>query len=64
MLRPLYYRGRHRLQGDLCRCFHKGSFHTVQIILTVLARHVLQNSPQFIAQRGSGLDSPRANPQH
>ena len=50
ILRPLCYRGRHRLQRDLCRCFHKGSFQTVQVVVTVSARHVLQNSPQFIVQ--------------
>ena len=63
-LRPLCYRGTHRLQGDLCRCFHEGSFQTVQVVATLLASHVLQNSPQFIVPGGWGLDSPRANPRH
>ena len=28
-LRPLCYRGTHRLQGDLYRCFHEVSLQTV-----------------------------------
>jgi hypothetical protein len=48
MLRPLCYRGTHRLQGDLCRCFRGGSLQTVQAVVTLLASHVLQKSPQFI----------------
>jgi hypothetical protein len=47
-LRPLCYRGTHRLQGNLCRCFHERSLQTVQVVLSLLASHVLQNSPQFI----------------
>jgi len=47
-LRPLCYRGTHSLQGDLCRCLHEGSLQTVQVVVTLLASHVLQNSPQFI----------------
>jgi len=49
-LRPLCYRGTHRLQGDLCRCFHEGSLKAVQVVVTLLASHVFQNSPQFIVQ--------------
>ena len=48
MLRPLCYRGTHRLQGDLCCCFHEGSLLTVQVVVMLLASLVLQNSPQFI----------------
>ena len=48
MLRPLCYRGTHRLQGDLCHCFHEGSLQTVQVVVTLLVSHVLQNSPQII----------------
>ena len=44
---PLCYRST-CLQGDLCRCFHEGSLQTVQVVVTLLATHVLQNSPQFI----------------
>jgi len=47
-LRPLCYRGMHRLQGDLCRCFHESSFQAVHVVVMLLAKHVLQNSPQFI----------------
>ena len=47
-LRPLCYRGTRRLQGDICRCFHEGSLQTVQVVVTLLASYVLQNSPQFI----------------
>jgi len=49
-LRPLCYRGTHRLQGDLCRCFHEGSLQAVQVVVTLSASQVLQNSPQFIVQ--------------
>ena len=49
-LRPLCYRGTQRHQEDLCRCFHEGSLQTVQIVVTLLASHVIQNSPQFIVQ--------------
>ena len=38
-LRPLCY-----------RCFHEGSLQTVQVVVTLSASHVLQNSPQFIVQ--------------
>ena len=51
-LRPLCYRGTRRLQGDLCRCFHEGSRQAVQVVVTLLVSHVLQNSPQFIVQGG------------
>ena len=47
-LRPLCYCGTHRLQRDLCRCFHEGALQTVQVVVTLLASHVLQNNPQFI----------------
>jgi hypothetical protein len=56
-LQPLY-RGTHRLQGDLYRSFYEGS-QTVEVVVTLLASHVFQNSPQFIVL---GLDSPRPNP--
>jgi len=49
-LRPLYYRGTHRLQGDFCRYFRVGSLETVQVVVTLLASHVLQNRPQPIVQ--------------
>jgi len=47
-LRPLCYRGMHLLQGDLCRCFDEGSLQTIQVVVMLLASHVLQESPQFI----------------
>ena len=37
MLRPLWYRGTHCLQGDLCRCFHEGFLQSVQVVVTLLA---------------------------
>ena len=43
---PLCYPGTHRLQGDLCRCFHKGSLQAVQVGVMLSASHVLQ----FIVQ--------------
>jgi hypothetical protein len=49
MLQPHCYRGTHRLQGDLCRCYHEGSLQTVHVVM-LAANHVLQNSPQFIVQ--------------
>jgi len=49
-LRPFCYGGTHRIQGDLCCCFHEGSLQTVQVVVALLASHVLQNSPQFIVQ--------------
>ena len=55
-LRPLCYRGTQRLQGDLCYCFHDGSLETLQVVVPLLASHVLRNSPQFIVQ---GLRSGR-----
>jgi len=45
---PLCYRSMHCLQGYLCCCFHERSLQTVQVVATLLASHVLQNSPQFI----------------
>ena len=45
---PLCYCSTCHLQGDLCRCFHEGSLQTVQVVVTLLASHVLQNNPQFI----------------
>ena len=48
MLRPLCHRGMHRLQVDLCRYLLEGSLLSVQVVVTLLASHVLQNSPQFI----------------
>jgi len=57
-LRPLCYRGTHRLQEDLCRWFHEGSLQTVQVVVTLLASHVLQNSPQFIVP-GVEIWTPR-----
>jgi hypothetical protein len=48
MVWPLSHRGTHCLQGDLCRCFHKGSLQTVHVVVTLLSSHVLQKSPKFI----------------
>ena len=45
---PFCFRSMHCLQWDLCRCFHEGSLQTVQVVVMLLASHVLQNSPQFI----------------
>ena len=49
-LRPPCCRRTLRLQGDRCRCLHKGSPQALQAVGTLLARHVFQNSPQFIVQ--------------
>ena len=49
-LRPPCCRRTLRLQGNLCRCIHKGYPQALQAVVMVLTRHVLQNSPQFIVQ--------------
>jgi len=54
-LRPLCSRCMLHLQGDLCRCLHKGS---AQAVVMLSAHHVLQNSPQFIV-RGFEVCTPR-----
>ena len=48
-LRPLCRRRTLRLQGDLCRCFHRRS-QALQAVVMLSECHVLQNSPQFIVQ--------------
>jgi len=58
MLWPLCYHGTHRLQGDLCHCFHEGSLQAVRVVVTLSASHALQNSPQFIVQ-GVEVWTPR-----
>jgi hypothetical protein len=58
IFRPLCYCGTHRLQGDLCRCFHEGSLQAVQVVVMLSASHVLQESPQFIGQ-GVEVWTPR-----
>ena len=50
MLRPLCCRHTLRLQGDLCRWLHKRSPQALQAVVTLSARHVLLNNPQFIVQ--------------
>jgi len=55
---PLCYHNTHCLQGDLCHCFHEGSRQAVQVVVTLSASHVLQNSPQFIVQ-GAEVWTPR-----
>ena len=57
-LRPLCSRHTPYLQGDLCRCLHKGSPQALQTFVMLLACHVLQNSPQFIVQ-GFEFCTPR-----
>ena len=47
-LRPRCYSDTHRLQGEVCRCFHEGSLQALQVVVALPASHVLQNSPQFI----------------
>ena len=59
-LRPLCCSSTLRLQGDLCRCFHNGSLRGLQAFVTVSARHILQNSPQFIVQLFE-VCTPRSN---
>ena len=49
-LRPLCCRRTLRLQGDLCRRLHKGSPQVLQAVVTLSARHVLQNSPSLLSR--------------
>jgi len=51
MLWPLCCCCTHHLQWDLCRCLHERSLQAPQAAMTLMAFHVLQNSPQFIVQR-------------
>lgn len=37
-LRPLWYRGTHRLKGDLSRCFHEGSVRIGQVVVTLFGK--------------------------
>jgi len=57
-LRPRCCRRTLRLQGDLCRRLRKGSPQVLQAVVTLSARHVLQNSPQIIVQ-GYEVCNPR-----
>jgi hypothetical protein len=45
-------------RGICCRYLHKGSPQALQAVVTLLACHVLQNSPQFIVQ-GFEVCSPQ-----
>ena len=51
-LRPLHYRGTHRLLGVLCRCFHEESLQTVQVVMTFLESHVLPKEPTIFSPGG------------
>ena len=48
-LRPLCCRRTLRLQGDLCRCLHKGSPQALQAGVTLSTHNVLQNSSQLLS---------------
>jgi hypothetical protein len=50
MLQPLWYCCMHCLKADICRSLHEGFFQALQVVVTLSAHHVLQNSPQFIVQ--------------
>jgi len=50
MLRPLCCRRMLHLRGGSPPCLHKGSLQALQAVVMLTARHVLQNSPQFILQ--------------
>jgi len=49
-LRPLCCRRTLILQGNLCRCLHKGSPRGLQAVVTLSEFSVLQKSSQFIVQ--------------
>ena len=59
-LRPLCCHRTLRLQGDPCRCLHVGSLQALQVVVTLLASHVLQHSPQFTIQ-GVEVWTPRGS---
>jgi len=61
MLWQLCCRRTLRLQGDLCRCLHKGSPQAFQAVVTVSAHRDLQNSPQFMVREFEVFQSPKAN---
>jgi hypothetical protein len=46
------------LQPLCCRCLHKGSPQALRAVVSLSARHVLQNSPKFIVQ-GFEVCTPR-----
>ena len=46
----LCYRCTHCLKVDLCCSLHEGLFQALQVVVTLSAHHILQNSPQFIVQ--------------
>ena len=50
IFQPICYRGTHRLQRDLCRCFHEGFLKTVQLLVVLSAIHILKNNPHFIVK--------------
>ena len=58
ILRPLCCRRTLHLQGDLCRCLHKGSPQALQDVVMLSVHLVLQKSPQFIVQ-GFEVCTPR-----
>jgi len=47
---PLFCLCMLHLQEVLCCCLHKGSPQPIKAVVMLSACHVLQNSPQFIAQ--------------
>jgi hypothetical protein len=50
IFQPICHRGKHRLQGDLCRSFHEGSLQAVPVLVTLSASHVLQIYLLFIVK--------------
>ena len=46
MLWPLCYRCMH----CLCRSLHEGLFKALQVVVTLSAHLILQNTPQFIVE--------------
>jgi len=47
---PLCCHRMHCLQGNLCLCLHEGSLQALQVVVILLASHVLQNSLRFTVQ--------------
>ena len=46
MLQPLCYRCTH----CLCHCLYEGSLQALQVVVMLLACHILKKRPQFIVQ--------------
>ena len=51
-LRPLRYRGTHRLQTDICSCFHEGALQTIQAVFDAFGKPSPPKQPTFYSLGG------------